>query len=111
MSENAMSSIGADPELFAIDKRGKPYSCIGLLGGSKDYPRYIEDIGVQEDNVMAEFNIPPALSKEQFTYNIMRGIQTVQDVLKPYDLQVSELTTARFSRHSMQDKRCFRTGQ
>jgi hypothetical protein len=54
-------SIGADPELFL--KRGDKYvSAIGIIGGTKETPRPIKELGrgfaVQEDNVLCEYNIP-----------------------------------------------------
>src|SRR5688500_3179466 len=60
-------TVGADPELFLVDVKGKFISSIGRIGGSKERPR---DIGhgcaVQEDNVAVEFNIAPAVSVDAF---------------------------------------------
>ena len=55
--------IGADCELFIKNNRGQAIPVIGKLGGTKLDPKpVLENIGkgyaVQEDNVMAEFNIP-----------------------------------------------------
>lgn len=65
-----MFTIGADPELFFRDN-SKCVSVIGHLGGSKDNPF---DIGngcaIQEDNVAAEFCIPPAANVEAFINGI-----------------------------------------
>lgn len=65
-------AFGADPELFLIDHDGKYRSAIGLIGGSKQNPRPIDDLGsaVQEDNVAVEFNIIPAMTKEDFRNNV-----------------------------------------
>jgi hypothetical protein len=59
--------IGADPELF-IEKDGEIISAEGLVGGSKEEPMYISDEGhaLQEDNVMVEYNIPPAKTLQEF---------------------------------------------
>ena len=64
--------IGADPELFFIDKNKIPRSAIGLIGGTKDSPLYISSKGhaVQEDNVMVEFNIPASTTEKEFVDNI-----------------------------------------
>lgn len=64
--------IGSDPEIFIKNRdTGKVSSIIGKLGGSKENPL---DIGnnctVQEDNVLAEFNIPPCSTKEEFINSI-----------------------------------------
>ena len=68
--ENA--TIGADIEVFLKDSTGKYISGIGLIGGTKDNPRPLEIPGhaVQEDNVAAEFNIPPAKTAKKFAENI-----------------------------------------
>lgn len=60
--------IGADPELFLTNKDGKFISAVGLIGGSKEKPKKIDKKGhaVQEDNVMVEYNIPPAVKVADF---------------------------------------------
>lgn len=64
-------TIGADPEVFIVNKTGKIISSIGKIGGSKKRPRELGNgFFVQEDNVLMEFNIPPASSKEEFSTNI-----------------------------------------
>lgn len=71
MSKNIIT-IGADPEVFLVDLNNKVISAVGLIGGTKSEPKSIGDEGfsVQEDNILAEFNIPPATTKEEFIYNI-----------------------------------------
>lgn len=64
-------TIGADPELFIINKKtNKIVSAVGLIPGSKDNPWRAEDFakgfGLQTDNILAEFNIPPVTIKEEF---------------------------------------------
>ena len=61
-------TIGSDPEIFVKDKQSQKIETIsGILGGNKENPL---DIGmgcaVQEDNILAEFNIPPVRDKESF---------------------------------------------
>jgi hypothetical protein len=53
--------LGSDPEFFLRDKTtGKYISAVGLIGGSKDNPRFIKTgYGVQEDNVALELTLPP----------------------------------------------------
>lgn len=56
--------IGSDPELFLINKKtGKIVSSIGIIPGVKGEawrsPDMPEGYGLQIDNILAEFNIPP----------------------------------------------------
>lgn len=63
-----MFTFGADPEFFIADGRtGEPMPIVGLLGGTKAKPRMVGDYGVQEDNVMAEYTIPPLTSPSDMT--------------------------------------------
>lgn len=100
-------TIGADPELFAVNRKGQLVSCIGLLGGSKVQPRMVGDYFIQEDNVMAEFNIPPAINADGFVKNVMGGMNMVQSMLSEHGLSISQYTTAKFNRTQMKDERCF----
>lgn len=61
--------VGADPEVF-FAKDGEPYPAIGLVGGTKDSPKPYGLGHVQEDNVMAEFNIPPSKTEAAFSNRI-----------------------------------------
>jgi hypothetical protein len=58
-------TIGTDPEVF-VQKGNKIVSVIGLLGGTKEEPLPVIDGAVQEDNVLAEFNIDPCFNKMEF---------------------------------------------
>lgn len=64
-------TVGADPELFIInEKTGKVVSSIGIIPGEKGNPYVSEDMpigfGLETDNILAEFNIPPVKTKESF---------------------------------------------
>lgn len=65
-------TIGADPELFLQTISGKMISAVGLIGGTKEEPKPLDVKGcaVQEDNVSAEFNIPPAKNFNEFKKSI-----------------------------------------
>lgn len=68
-------TLGCDPELFLKDSAtGKIVSAEGLIGGTKEEPRPISKknrgFAVQEDNIMVEFNIPPAKTNQEFKDNI-----------------------------------------
>ena len=68
-------TIGADPELFIINKKtGRVVSSIGLIPGVKGKPWVGDDMpsgfGLEIDNILAEFNIPPARDKISFVNSI-----------------------------------------
>ncbi len=66
--------LGADPELFlqATDST-KILSAIGKIGGTKAAPMPAEGLAkgfaYQEDNVLVEYNIPPAKDIAEWTHN------------------------------------------
>ena len=67
-----LNKIGTDVEVFLRDKTsGLPVPVCGLLGGTKKNPRpvlesLVTGFAVQEDNVMAEFNLPPTANSEHW---------------------------------------------
>lgn len=70
MAANATNIlVGADPEVFVYE-HDTPRSAIGLIGGEKHAPRKVDRGALQEDNVLAEFNIDPAASEDEFVDNI-----------------------------------------
>lgn len=78
-------TIGADPELFIInEKTGKVVSSIGLIPGEKGNPWVGEDMpkgfGLEIDNILAEFNIPPVKDEESFINNI----EYMKDYIKKF---------------------------
>lgn len=77
--------VGADPELFIINtKTNEVVSSIGLIPGvkgdayrSKDMPK---GYGIQIDNILGEFNIPPAKTKKEF----IDSIEYMKDYIRQY---------------------------
>lgn len=68
-------TIGSDPELFLINtKTNKVVSSIGLIPGVKGNPwkskEFTPGYGLEIDNILAEFNIPPATSEDGFIESI-----------------------------------------
>lgn len=68
-------TIGADPELFIVNtKTNTVVSSIGLIPGEKGDPWVGEDMpsgfGLEIDNILAEFNIPPVTNCHSFVNNI-----------------------------------------
>lgn len=83
--------IGADPELFCVSN-GKVVPSIGLLPGTKEQPHRTEHGWVQPDNVLAEYNIPPAGSRDEF----LRSIRNVERDLSAF-VGTVVLSSYRFS--------------
>lgn len=86
-------TIGADPEIFFVRKGSNlPQSVEGLIGGTKAKPLQMEGLPVgfmiQEDNVAAEFNIPPAKTQEEFAKNIFMGLKYVGEIAKKNKLKL-----------------------
>ena len=85
MIENV--TIGADPELFLInEKTGKVVSAIGIIPGEKGNawvgPDMEKGFGLEIDNILAEFNIPPAQTKEEFTRSITFMLDYITKFIK-----------------------------
>lgn len=77
-------TLGADPELFLYDSEKKEIvSAEGLIGGTKEEPLPITDKGhsIQEDNVMAEFNIPPVTDAESFARELILVVKHIDNML------------------------------
>lgn len=80
--------VGADPELFVRDAETKEVaSAIGILGGTKDEPRVVERGAIQEDNVLAEFNIDPASTREEFYDSIQTVMKRLHSDLAGHGLE------------------------
>ena len=60
--------VGSDPELFIGTPEGKVISAIGKFGGTKEEPLRVirKGFSIQEDNVLLEYNTPPAKSVGAF---------------------------------------------
>lgn len=87
-----LTHVGADPELFLATQKGKMIPAIGLIGGTKDEPLPISELGPghckQEDNVMVEFNIPPAATKEAFVSSLTNVLAHLEQQVKQKDLKL-----------------------
>lgn len=83
--------LGADPELFLIDKAtGKFHPACDLIGGSKEKPKKIDAQGhaVQEDNVMVEYNIKPAKNVAEWIKSHEYVLDYLKKALPAYDLAI-----------------------
>ena len=82
--------VGADPELFIINKNtNKVISSIGLIPGVKGEAYRAPDMpkgyGLQIDNILAEFNIPAVNKKVDF----IKAITYMQDYIRDYVQKVN----------------------
>ena len=88
-----MWTIGADPEVFLKRSNGTIVSAVGLLGGTKGKPVPMtglsDGFGMQEDNVMAEFNIPPARTNTEFGHNIETAIGWLHNFVRTKRLYIA----------------------
>lgn len=88
-------TIGADPELF-LQNEQELISAEGLIGGTKkkplaipEYPGYF----LQEDNIMVEFNIPPANTSEKFIDSIETMREYIDMAALIHDATISPLAS------------------
>lgn len=62
-------TVGADPELFLVNKQGKYRSAHGIIPGDKKNPFKVSRGAVQVDGMALEYNIDPANDVEEFVFN------------------------------------------
>jgi len=75
-------TLGADPEFFIRDRdTGITVPVCGLLGGTKGAPVQHGLYGLQEDNVMCEYNIPAGADVMRFARYVVEGRQACLDAL------------------------------
>ena len=91
-------TIGADPELLVIDANGVIVPGIGLIGGTKSNPRPVKCGAVQEDNVLAEFNIDPCTSAQQFCETISTVTNELDLILEQHGLKTICQSSHHFDR-------------
>ena len=91
-------TLGADPEFF-IEHNGKPKAICGHMGGTKDNPKLIDDnnqFKIQEDNVAAEYNIPPSYTREQFIEHILWPQSYITHLLKTKNFTINKAAALQF---------------
>jgi hypothetical protein len=97
--------LGCDPEIFLLDaSEGLVASC-GLIGGSKDEPLALSELGegfaVQEDNVAIEFNIPAADTEEEFVSRVASTVETLKQRVATLGLHFSASSAAVFPQEQL----------
>lgn len=86
--------LGSDPELFLVNsKTNEIISAIGLIPGEKGTPwteGLPEGYGLEIDNILAEFNIPPCKTREEWLHhmNFMKDFirNFVKNINPDYDI-------------------------
>ncbi len=83
-------TIGADPELFIFNNSTKTVvSSIGIIPGVKGEPwrdeKWPEGFGLETDNILAEFNIPPCKTKMEFVNNIVFMKDYIRNYVKEFN--------------------------
>ena len=93
--------IGSDPELFIINsKTGKVVSSIGIIPGEKGNayrsPDMPEGYGLQIDNILAEFNIPPTNNIDDFVKSMNYMKEYIRNYVKKInpDLDIMHASSA-----------------
>lgn len=99
--------LGCDPELFLADYEGKLRASCGLIGGTKEAPQPIPQLGdgyaVQEDNVAIEFNIPPAGSMREFVSSVARIMKVLGDgVNTGLNFHIVDISAAEFPKEELE---------
>lgn len=93
------ASLGSDPEFFIQTLDGKLKSIIGMIGGTKENPKIIDDHGqfkIQEDNVAAEYNIPASHTKEKFVQHILWPQKYISHLLGTDKFKIYPKASASF---------------
>ena len=90
-------TVGADPEVFLVDQiTNKPVPAIGKIGGTKYKPLVVRAGALLEDNVMAEINITPCKTSNEFIKTIHTVFEQLVDKVKPFGLVPKIVPTMMF---------------
>lgn len=117
MSEKKINviALGTDPEFFIRDTKNECYVSVeGLIGGTKDKPLQITEDGhaLQEDNVMLEICVPPAVDAVTMHNNIQYVINEANNRLMKInpDYMVVVMASAEFKKEDLQSDQAIRVG-
>ena len=80
--------VGADPEVFVKDAKGRFRSAHGLVPGTKEAPHPVKDGAIQVDGLALEFNIKPARSSRAFVNNISSVLSQLADAVPKYEIVI-----------------------
>lgn len=112
-SIKTLLAVGADPEVFFTTPEG-PFSVEGLIGGTKRKPKPIPGLpsgfAIQEDNVAAEYNIPPSATAAAFSENIGRGLRYLRSVARTHKMKLLVAADADFPLGQLMTPHAMRLG-
>lgn len=85
-------TIGSDPEMLGfVVETGRIGSFAGRLGADKWHKKEVsEDVRIQEDNVLIEYDINPHETFEGFDLNMQRGIDACYKLAKDLGMSLAE---------------------
>lgn len=92
--------MGADPELFVKDDKGRFRSAHGLIPGDKANPFKVDKGAVQVDGMALEFNIDPAANEEEFVTNVSTVLGKLRELV-PAKYSFEFVPSARFNGNHM----------
>jgi hypothetical protein len=101
-------SIGCDPELMLI-REGKLISALPIIRGRKRRQQRVRGGTIMSDNVLAEFTIPPARTKKEFTAKIRTVLHSLKEVVGK-DIQLVAIPSASFPQEELEDEEAKRFG-
>ncbi len=97
-------TLGHDAEVFLLDGNDVAIPSIGLIGGDKAYPKVIPFGALQEDNVMAELNITPAKSRDEWLHNTNKVREKLELIVGKHGLRVSVVSFQTFQPKFLRSK-------
>jgi hypothetical protein len=102
--------VGADPEVFVRDKKGRFRSAHGLVPGTKANPFEVNDGAIQVDGMALEFNIKPAATREEFIHNIGSVLGQLAEAVPKYELVIQPTATFHGNHMKAQPKEALELG-
>jgi hypothetical protein len=100
--------LGSDPELF-VGSKGKVVSAIGRFGGTKDEPKAVirKGFSIQEDNVLLEYNTPPARRAGDWLSYQMTMREYLEKEVSKQNLEILPIASASLSDEELKDPRAW----
>lgn len=100
--------LGADPEFIILDYNNNPVNAIKILKNSKSNPIIDNNFVFFYDNVLAEFNFPPAPNEDVFVQRIKFGLEKLQNIVSPY--KISFKSAVEFYEHDTKNPNFYELG-